>query len=165
MNLCNVSNFKTSTENLGAEIKSGGFSSVIAVVPPHCFGYCYTTIRYGKIYEKGDGGNSQLGQEAGGRELLLLALLGVGRRRTLRKRQWKLSSKDPEEGKLNCTTPERLPEEDLIQLTNDRTIKRKLRGSKAISSHYSSNAASFAAAACCSIVVKFARKVFFPLAA
>ena len=55
---CNVSNFKTSTENLGAEIKSGGFSSVIAVVPPHCFGYCYTTIRYGKIYEKGDGGNN-----------------------------------------------------------------------------------------------------------
>ena len=40
--------------------------------------------------------------------LLLLALLGVGRRRTLRKRQWKLSSKDPEEGKLNCTTPQRL---------------------------------------------------------
>ena len=52
MHLCNVSNFKTSTENLGAEIKSGGFSSVIAVVPPHCFGYCYTTIRYGKIYEE-----------------------------------------------------------------------------------------------------------------
>ena len=52
MYLCNVSNFKTSTENLGAEIKSGGFSSAIAVVPPHCFGYCYTTIRYGKIYEE-----------------------------------------------------------------------------------------------------------------
>ena len=66
-----------------------------------------------------------------------------------------LEAKRTGEGKLNCTTPERLPEEDLIQLTNDRTIKRKLRGSKAISSHYSSNAASFAAAACCSIVIKF----------
>ena len=23
---------------------------MIAVVPPHCLGYCYTTIRYGKIW-------------------------------------------------------------------------------------------------------------------
>ena len=70
MNLCNVSNFKTSTENLGAEIKSGGFSSVIAVVLPHCFGYCYTTIRYGKIYEErgDDAGNIAVvsqGRQAG----------------------------------------------------------------------------------------------------
>ena len=38
---------------------------MIAVVPPHCLGYCYTTIRYGKIWEKevaqqreGDAGNA-----------------------------------------------------------------------------------------------------------
>ena len=85
----------------------------------------------------------------------------MGRRRTLRKRQWKLSSKDPEEGKLNCTTPERLPEEDLIQLTNDRTIKRKLRGSKAISSHYSNASVLLLLL----LLVEFARKVFFLLPA
>ena len=101
---------------------------VIAVVPPHCFGYCYTTIRYGKICVVGGGTlRARVPPEA-----------SIGS---------SVSSKDSEEGKLNCTTPERLLEEDLIQLTNDRTIKRKLRGSKAISSHYSSNAASFAAAA------------------
>ena len=26
---------------------------MIAVVPPHCLGYCYTTIRYGKIWGGG----------------------------------------------------------------------------------------------------------------
>ena len=83
---------------------------VIAVVPPHCFGYCYTTIRYGKICVVGGGTlRARVPPEA-----------SIGS---------SVSSKDSEEGKLNCTTPERLLEEDLIQLTNDRTIKRKLRGS------------------------------------